>query len=96
MPFRIGSGTRLKLIEAMAAARAIVTTPIGAEGFPVRHGEQLLLAETEEDMATAVLNLLDHPQEQKRLGQIARQFAQQYDWRNVVPKFEELYSKSAL
>jgi sugar transferase (PEP-CTERM/EpsH1 system associated) len=92
MPFRIGSGTRLKLIEAMAAGRAIVSTPVGAEGFPVRHGDHLLLAETAEEMAAAVLQLLDRPEKQKHLGKMAQEFVQQYDWRHVVPKFEELYS----
>ncbi|MCB9418401.1 MAG: glycosyltransferase [Ardenticatenaceae bacterium] len=90
-PFRIGSGTRLKLIEAMAAGKAIVSTPIGAEGFAVQDGQELLLAETAVQMGTAVLHLLDHPEERERLGQNARQFAQQYDWRQVIPKFEELY-----
>ena len=93
MPFRIGSGTRLKLIESMAAAKAIVSTPIGAEGFPIQNGEQLLLAETPEAMATAVLDLLNNPTEQKRLGGNARQFAQQYDWRQVIPQFETIYTR---
>jgi sugar transferase (PEP-CTERM/EpsH1 system associated) len=92
MPFRIGSGTRLKLIEAMAAGRAIVSTPVGAEGFLVRHGDHLLLAKTAEEMAAAVLQLLDRPEKQKHLGKMAQEFVQQYDWRYVVPKFEELYS----
>lgn len=91
MPFRIGSGTRLKLIEAMAAGKAIVSTPIGAEGFAVQAGQELLLAETAGEMRTAVLHLLDHPEERQRLGQNARQFAQQYDWRQVIPRFDELY-----
>jgi glycosyltransferase involved in cell wall biosynthesis len=90
-PFRIGSGTRLKLIEAMAAGKAIVSTPIGAEGFAVRDGQELLLAETAGEMGTAVLHLLAHPKERQRLGQNARQFAQQYDWRQVIPRFDELY-----
>lgn len=91
MPFRIGSGTRLKLIEAMAAGKAIVSTPIGAEGFPITHQQEVWLAETEEEMATAVFTLLDDPQTKTRLGQQARQFAQQYDWRVVIPAFEKLY-----
>ncbi len=90
-PFRIGSGTRLKLIEAMAAGKAIVSTPIGAEGFAVENGRELVLAETAEEMGTAVLHLLNHPEERERLGQNARQFAQQYDWRQVIPKFDALY-----
>lgn len=93
MPFRVGSGTRLKLIEAMAAGKAIVSTAIGAEGFPVWHGQEIYLAETAQELATAVLHLLDHPQERERLGQAARVFARQYDWRAVVPRFDEVYDQ---
>ena len=78
MPFRIGSGTRLKIIEAMAAKKAIVSTSVGAEGFPLRHDKELLLAETAEGLETAVLHLLNSPAEQRRLGEAAYQFAQQY------------------
>ncbi len=92
MPFRVGSGTRLKLIEAMAAGKAIVSTPVGAEGFPVRNGRELVLAETAEEMETAVLRLLSHPQERAELGQNARQFARRYDWRQVIPAFDELFA----
>lgn len=91
MPFRIGSGTRLKLIEAMAAGKAIVSTPVGAEGFPVSHQQELWLAEEAAEMATAVIHLLDDPQTRTRLGQQARQFAQQYDWRVIIPALEMLY-----
>lgn len=91
MPFRIGSGTRLKLIEAMAVGKAIVSTPIGAEGFPVESGQELILAETAGEMGTAVIDLLNNPAERARLGQNARQFAQQYDWRQVIPRFDALY-----
>ena len=94
MPFRLGSGTRLKLIEAMAAGKAIVATPIGAEGFPLRPNEDLLLATAPADFATSVLRLLDQPLERERLGQNARQFAAQYDWRVVVPRFTAVYDQS--
>lgn len=93
MPFRIGSGTRLKLIEAMAAGKALVSTPVGAEGFPVQHGREIVLAETAAEMATAVLRLLDDPVERERLGTAARVFAQQYDWRQVVPAFNRVYEQ---
>ncbi|MCA9971166.1 MAG: glycosyltransferase [Anaerolineales bacterium] len=91
MPFRVGSGTRLKLIEAMAAGKAIVSTPVGAEGFPVQHGREIWLAQTAAEMATAVLRLLTHPEERARLGTAAQEFARQYDWRVVVPRFETVY-----
>jgi glycosyltransferase involved in cell wall biosynthesis len=93
MPFRIGSGTRLKLIEAMAAGKALVSTPVGAEGFPVVNGETLLLGETAGEVETAVIRLLNVPAERKRLGQNARRFARQYDWRQVIPQFEDIYNR---
>ncbi|MCZ7667363.1 MAG: glycosyltransferase [Chloroflexi bacterium] len=93
MPFRIGSGTRLKLIEAMAAALAIVSTPVGAEGFPVTHNQELVLAETPVEMATAVLQLLQSPAQREDLGRAAEQFARQYDWRQVIPQFAEIYER---
>lgn len=94
MPFRMGSGTRLKLIEAMAAAKAIVSTPIGAEGFPVVHNEHLMLAATPNEFATAVLTLLTQPPRRQKLGASARQFAQQYDWRQVIQRFEAVYAEA--
>jgi glycosyltransferase involved in cell wall biosynthesis len=91
LPFRVGSGTRLKLIEAMAAGKAVVSTAVGAEGFPVQHNRELLLVADEVEMETAVLHLLNNPNERQRLGQVAQHFAQKYDWRVIVPKFLEIY-----
>ena len=93
MPFRVGSGTRRKLIEAMAAGKPIVSTPVGAEGFPVRHGREIWLADTAQELGTAVLHLLTHPDERARLGAAAQEFARQYDWRVVVPQFEPVYAR---
>lgn len=91
LPFRAGSGTRLKLIEAMAAGKAIVSTTVGAEGFPVRTSQELILADEPERLAQMVLHLLGDEAARRRLGAAARHFAQQYDWRVVVPRFEQLY-----
>jgi glycosyltransferase involved in cell wall biosynthesis len=94
MPYRLGSGTRLKLIEAMAASRAIVSTTIGAEGYPVAHGEPLLLADDPDWFANAVLDLLDNPEKRAKLGRAAQAFAQQYDWRTVTRPVVDLYARS--
>ena len=91
MPFRAGSGTRLKFIEAMAAGKAIVSTTVGAEGFPVGHGREVLLVDEPAAFAAAVVGLLSRPGERARLGHAARQFAAGYDWRAVVPLFETLW-----
>jgi glycosyltransferase involved in cell wall biosynthesis len=93
LPFRVGSGTRLKLIEAMAAGKALVSTAVGAEGFPVVDKRELRLVDDGDGFGTAVLHLLNHPEERQRLGQAAQQFARQYDWRVVVPKFLEIYAE---
>ncbi len=91
MPFRIGSGTRLKLIEAMASGKPIVSTPMGAEGFPVKNGRELLIAEGAEEMETAVLSLLNDSITREQLSAAAITFAWQYDWRQIIPLFEKVY-----
>lgn len=91
MPFRMGSGTRLKLIEAMASGKAIVSTRIGAEGFAVENDNQLLLADDAGCFAHAVLSLLANDDRRARLGAAARRFAAAYDWREVIPRLEAVY-----
>ncbi len=91
MPFRVGSGTRLKLIEALAVGLPVVSTSLGVEGYPVIDGQELLLADTASEMSEAVLRLLTEPVLQQKLGENGRVFARAYDWRQIIPKFEEVY-----
>lgn len=93
MPFRIGSGTRLKLIEALASGVATVSTRVGAEGYPLEHDKQLLLQDEPGPFAEAVLCLLQNSEKRKRLQEAGRQFAKAYDWRRVVPRFNDLYAR---
>jgi glycosyltransferase involved in cell wall biosynthesis len=72
VPMLAGSGTRLKIIEAWAAGRAVVSTRLGAEGLPGRDGEHLLLADTAGELAAAISRLLDSPEERGRLGRAGR------------------------
>jgi glycosyltransferase involved in cell wall biosynthesis len=91
-PLRIGGGTRLKLLEAMAMGKPVVATSLGAEGYPVVDGRDLLLADTPEDFARTVVKLLRAPEWQVELGQAGRRFVeQQYDWRAIVPRLEAVY-----
>ena len=92
-PLRIGGGTRLKLLEAMAMGKPVVATSLGAEGYPVADGRELLLADTPEDFAMTVAKLLRAPEWRVELGQAGRRFVeQQYDWRAIVPRLEAVYA----
>jgi glycosyltransferase involved in cell wall biosynthesis len=92
-PLRIGGGTRLKLLEAMAMSKPVVATRLGAEGYPVTDGRELLLADTPTDFAVSVVTLLRAPERRTELGRVARAFVeQQYDWRAIVPRVETVYA----
>ena len=72
VPVLAGSGTRVKILEAWAAGRAVVSTRLGAEGLPVRDGEHLVLAAADRSFADAVLRLLDAPEQRSRIGAAGR------------------------
>ncbi|MFN3763706.1 MAG: glycosyltransferase, partial [Anaerolineae bacterium] len=71
-PLRIGGGTRLKILEAMAMERAVVATRLGAEGYEVQDGRELLLADDAEAFAAAVVSLLNDPARRAAIGRAAR------------------------
>src|SRR5579863_7155513 len=72
VPLLAGSGTRFKVLEAWAAGRAVVSTPIGAEGLPARHGENMLLAADARRFGEAVSHLLTSPVLRGKLGAAGR------------------------
>ena len=91
-PLRVGGGTRLKLLQAMAMGVSIVSTSLGAEGFPVTNGVELRLADTPEDFAEAVLTLMADERARASLGDAGRTFARTaYGWDALVPRLEALY-----
>ncbi len=93
VPMRIGGGTRLKVLEAMAMGKAIVSTSLGCEGYPVRDGVELLIADSPAEFARAVVALLRDPARRLQLGRAAREFAlSRYDWRAIVPRLEAAYT----
>lgn len=91
VPLRLGGGTRLKILEAMAMGRPIVSTRIGAEGLDVAHGRELLLADRAEDFAAEVRRLLDDPALGERLGRAARALVEaRYSWRASAAALDRL------
>jgi glycosyltransferase involved in cell wall biosynthesis len=81
VPLLAGSGTRVKILEAWAAGRPVVSTSLGAEGLPAIDGEHLLLADNPEEFAAAVSRLLASPQLRDRVGRAGRQlYESQFTW----------------
>lgn len=80
VPIRAGGGTRLKVLEAAACGKAIVSTELGAEGLPLHDGVELVIAETSVDFAAAVVALLSDPEKRQQLGTRARGAAAAFDW----------------
>jgi sugar transferase (PEP-CTERM/EpsH1 system associated) len=88
VPLRIGGGTRLKIFEAMAMSKAVISTSVGAEGLPVRSGENILLADTPNNFAESVISLLRNPNQRQRVGTAARALVQaSYSWPIVAEGF---------
>lgn len=101
IPMRVGGGTRFKALEAMATGKPIVSTRLGVEGIPIQHEQQLLLADTPETFAAAVLRLLrDASQDEvltRQLGTQARCFVEKYyDWAQIIPRLEQAYADALI
>ncbi|MEP6716988.1 MAG: glycosyltransferase family 4 protein, partial [Terriglobia bacterium] len=80
-PLRAGSGTRIKILEAWAARRPVVATPLAAEGLSLEDGEQLILAEAPGAFAEAMNSLLSDPEARRRLGCSGRRlYEAKYTW----------------
>ncbi|HUK19670.1 MAG TPA: glycosyltransferase [Bryobacteraceae bacterium] len=91
VPLRIGSGTRLKIYEAMAARVPVVSTTVGAEGLEVRHPENIRLADTPEAFAGECLDLLEHPPERERLAQAGCGLVKaRFSWEEVSKTFDRI------
>jgi glycosyltransferase involved in cell wall biosynthesis len=90
VPLRSGSGTRLKILEAMALGTPVVSTTKGAEGLDVSHGENILLADTPNEFAAQTVALLRDAGLRERLAQHARKLVEtRYNWENSGKLFNE-------
>jgi polysaccharide biosynthesis protein PslH len=84
VPLRMGGGTRLKILEAMAAGKAVVSTTIGAEGLDISDSSEVLLADSPGEFARAVGRVLADPDLRRRLGAAARRTVEhRYDWGRI-------------
>ncbi len=96
VPIRIGGGTRMKIYEAMAMGKAIVSTTIGAEGLPLEHGTHIILADTPEDIGNAVIQLMKDEDKRNKLGLNARKFVEaNFGWQSVADVFSGICKMTA-
>jgi len=97
VPIRIGGGTRLKIYEAMAMEKPVISTTIGAEGLPVRDGAELLIADDAEAFAEAVVKVLSDSELATQLGASAAQLVgQNFGWPGVAKTFADLCTAASV
>jgi len=95
-PMRCGSGTKVKVINAMAMGKAIVSSSVGAEGIKVESGKDLIISDAPQEFADQVLRLLKDQARLRQMGKNARQAVERYyDWRVIYKKMDALYETVA-
>lgn len=92
VPLRFGGGTRLKILDAMAMGKAIVSTSIGCEGLSVRSGRDIIVADEPEVFAREVCRLLNDPDARAAIGAAAREtVVERYAWPVIGEAMEQAY-----
>lgn len=95
VPLLSGGGTRLKVPTALAMARPLVSTPLGAAGYDLRSGKDLLLAGTAAEFAAALLRLLQDRTLAGQLGAQGRRAVQErFTWRRLLPALDQVYAEA--
>jgi len=97
VPLNIGGGSRLKILEAMAAGVPVVSSTLGAEGLEVRHDENILIADTNEQLIEAIISVVENKTRHDRLSTAGRALvSRRYDWTSLgaalVSAYRELLS----
>lgn len=94
VPIRIGSGTRLKILDAMAMGKAIVSTSVGCEGLSVSHGENILVADEPAAFVEQIIRVLDDRVLSENLRNNALLLAERYDWKHLCVIQENVYQQA--
>jgi sugar transferase (PEP-CTERM/EpsH1 system associated) len=92
VPLRIGGGTRLKILQAFAMNKAVVSTSVGCEGLDVTNGYNIIVSDEPHQFADNVIQLLKDKQLRGKLGGNGRSLVQEkYDWKSVAKKLDSIY-----
>jgi glycosyltransferase involved in cell wall biosynthesis len=90
VPLRLGGGTRLKIVEAMAMGLPAVSTTVGAAGLSVHPGEDILIADVPTSFVESVLRLLEDAELRQRIARNGQRLARHYDWNELCKPYVEL------
>lgn len=95
VPIRIGGGTRLKIFEAMAMAKPVISTSVGAEGLAVQDGKDLLIADEPQAFADAVITTLADKAFARQMGETARRLVcERFSWQQVANVFAQICQRT--
>jgi len=93
VPVRAGGGMRVRILEAFARAAPVVTTTVGLEGIDASPGEDVLVADSPEEFAASVIDLIEQKDLRQQLSKNGRRLVEKkYDWQVVLGRLDEIYS----
>jgi glycosyltransferase involved in cell wall biosynthesis len=94
IPLKVGAGSRLKILEAMAAGTPVISTTLGAEGLEVRDKENIAIADSDEQLTETILRIADDKAERARLIAGGRALVDaQYDWSRIGNALYRVYER---
>ncbi|HXV98314.1 MAG TPA: glycosyltransferase, partial [Anaerolineae bacterium] len=94
VPLHAGGGMRVKILDAWNWGLPVVATTIGAEGIEIQNGKNMLIADTAQDFAQAVIRVLKEPALASRLGRNGRRaVVEKYNWRAIYTAWNEVYAR---
>jgi glycosyltransferase involved in cell wall biosynthesis len=94
VPLRAGSGSRLKVLEALATGTPVVTTELGVEGLTVDPGRHVVVAERPLEMADAIVDLMGDPARRQRLADEGRRLVEErYAWPDAVRRLADVHER---
>ena len=95
VPLRIGGGTRIKIFETMAAGLPVISTTIGAEGLPISHNENIMIADDHANFAEATISLLENNEKAKQIAENGYNLVEQnYSWQTVTQDFVDMLNNT--